>query len=229
MKPLEPLLEVNEVKTSAKICGLRVLEHALLAAELGAGMVGFVHFSPSPRHVAPADIAPIAEQLRAQYPAVKLVAVLVNPTDEEVAEAVAAYRPDFLQLHGTETHDRALTLRTRHHVSIIKALSVADRQDLEAAYSYAGSVDMLLLDAKPQPDDLLPGGNGRSFDWSILKGMKLPGDLPWLLSGGLTPENVAEAAIKTEAPWVDVSSGVEYQPGEKDPAMIRAFLAALQS
>jgi phosphoribosylanthranilate isomerase len=216
---------------SAKICGLSTEQHAQLAASLGAGLIGFVHFPKSPRHILPAHVAPSADSLRAQYPMVGLVAVTVNADDLAISDIMHAYDPDYLQLHGDESPLRCAELQELYQVGIIKAIPVATVDDLKQAEEFDGIADMILFDAKPTVDETLPGGNGRAFDWQMLAthAELLPHASSWLLSGGLTVENVAEAARLTNAEWVDVSSGVEYQPGQKDPARIRAFFDALQS
>ncbi len=212
----------------AKICGLRLPEHALLAARLGASMLGFVHFPPSPRHLSATEAAALAAAVRAEYPSLPLVAVMVDPSDAELEAILSAYAPDYVQLHGKETPARLAAIRARWNTKLIKAISVSTAADLAQAQDFTPLADMLMFDAKAPKDAALPGGNGLAFDWSLLRAATLPGGIPWMLSGGLTPENLAEAARISGAEIVDVSSGVEYQPGQKNPKAIRAFLAACQ-
>ncbi len=209
----------------AKICGLRRPEHALLAASHGAAMLGFVHFPASPRHLSTKAAAELAQAVRMAH-ATPLVAVVVNPSDPEIEAIMSAYRPDYLQLHGAEDAARIAEIKSRFGVKIIKAVAVSDAADMARAASFAPLVEVVMLDAKPPEAATLPGGNGISFDWSLPMHHPLPPGTQWLLSGGLTPENVRLAAAQSGAALVDVSSGVEYQPGEKDPARILAFLQA---
>ena len=156
----------------------------------------------------------------------RLVALVADADDEWIAAAVAAVRPDFLQLHGRETVERAGDIRTRFGVPLIKALAVAEACDLAVAPSWYAVADMLMFDAKA-PEGLRPGGHGVAFDWSLLRGRSFA--RPWFLAGGLNPENVARAAAGAAAPGVDVSSGVETAPGSKSPEMIAAFVSAARN
>lgn len=203
-----------------KICGLRE-EAALDAAiEGGARWVGFVFYPPSPRAVDPRRFA----GLRARVPeGVETVGVFVDPADCEIAAVLAAAPLDLVQLHGSESPERCAEVRERFSVRVIKALRVGVREDLARAGDYRGVADLLLLDARPPEGARLPGGNAVSFDWRILEGFD-PG-LPWLLAGGIHAGNLARAVEVSGARAVDVSSGVERRPGEKDPALIRDFLA----
>jgi phosphoribosylanthranilate isomerase len=158
-------------------------------------------------------------------PAIQRVGVFVDPADEEIAAVLAGMKLDLIQLHGSESPERLAALKDRFRVKLMKAIAIAGEVDLQRARAYLGSADWLMFDAKPPPDDktALPGGNGRAFDWQLLRQARFP--VPWMLSGGLTPDNLAEAVRLSGATTVDVSSGVERCPGEKDPAKIRAFLA----
>lgn len=157
-------------------------------------------------------------------PGVARVGLFVNP-DDALLDAVLARVPlDILQLHGSESPERVARIKARTGLPVMKAVGVADAADLEALWDYGLVADMLLVDAKPPKDAALPGGNGLSFDWRLLVGRKWL--KPWMLAGGLTPENVAEAVRLTGARIVDVSSGVESAPGQKDAGLIRAFVAA---
>ncbi len=206
-----------------KICGLSAPEHVRAAAEAGAGYVGFVFFSNSPRNVTAADAAVLAHQVPA---GVAKVALVVNATDEELDAITSTVPLDMLQLHGKESPDRVAQVRTRYGLPVMKAIGVAEAEDLAAIDLYSDVADQLLIDAKPPRNAELPGGNGLAFDWRLLAGRKY-WRRPWMLAGGLTPENVAEAVRMTGAQQVDVSSGVESAPGEKDAALIKAFAAAL--
>jgi phosphoribosylanthranilate isomerase len=205
--------------TQVKICGLK--NQAALEAALagGADFVGLVFFPPSPRNISPADAADLAAVARGRA---MIVALLVDADDAWIDAAVAAVDPDFLQLHGDEPVDRVREIRQRWGRNVIKAVKVKTKTDVEAAETYRGVADMLLFDARPPEGADRPGGHGTPFDWSILGAAKHP----YMLSGGLTPENVAKAIRATGADMVDVSSGVESAPGVKDPALIGRFLRA---
>jgi len=210
------------MSVGAKICGLNDAAGVAAAVRGGAAMLGFVFYPPSPRAVS----VPAAAALMAGLPAlVRKVAVLVDP-DDALLDAVAAGTPvDILQLHGRESPQRAAAVAARTGRQVMKAIKVKDRDDLDRAADYAGSVDLLMFDAYPPVrEGALPGGNGTPFDWPLLAGRRF--DLPWLLSGGLTAANLAAAVAASGANLVDVSSGVEERPGVKDPARIEAFLAA---
>lgn len=204
-----------------KICGLTRPEHVAAAVDAGAGFVGFVFFPKSPRNIDADSAAMLAADVP---PGVARVGLFVNP-DDALLDAVLARVPlDILQLHGSESPERVARIKARTGLPVMKAVGVADAADLEALWDYGLVADMLLVDAKPPKDAALPGGNGLSFDWRLLVGRKWL--KPWMLAGGLTPENVAEAVRLTGARIVDVSSGVESAPGQKDAGLIRAFVAA---
>lgn len=204
-----------------KICGIRTAEALDAALDAGADLVGFVHFPKSPRHLSLADAPPLVARVAGRA---RKVALLVDPTDDLVADVIAAFSPDILQLHGAETPERVAALRARFGIAVMKALPVARREDLAALPAYAAVADRILFDAKPDPGALLPGGNGRPFDWSLVAG--LDAGRPLMLSGGLDAENVSQALSVARTSGVDVSSGVEDAPGVKSPARIRAFVAA---
>jgi phosphoribosylanthranilate isomerase len=209
------------MSTKVKICGLKT-EAALDAAlDGGADYVGLVFFPPSPRHVAPAAAKALADKARGRA---AIVALLVDPDDALIDTVMALVAPDLLQLHGEETPQRVADIRRRWRTAVMKAIRVETSQDARAALAYREAVDLILFDARPPEDSTRPGGNGAPFDWRTLLGVK--DQVPFVLSGGLTPENVAEAIRATAAPAVDVSSGVERRPGEKDPDLIRRFLRA---
>lgn len=207
-----------------KICGLKTKEAVAAALEGGATHVGFIFFPKSPRNVSPAEAGRLRELARGKALA---VAVTVDADDAALETIVTTMRPDMLQLHGKESPLRVSQVREKFGLPVIKALSVREAADLEAVGAYLGIADRLLLDAKPPAGAELPGGNGVSFDWTLLK--ELPAGVDYLLSGGLDADNVAEAIRIGSPPGLDVSSGVERAPGVKDPALIRAFLIAATS
>ncbi|RVT92701.1 phosphoribosylanthranilate isomerase [Sphingomonas crocodyli] len=204
-------------RVTAKICGLSTPETVGAAVRHGASHVGFMFFPKSPRNVEPEQAA----QLAAIVPAhVVKVGVLVDPDDEMVARAVASGL-DAIQLHGGEAPDRVAALKARHGIEAWKVLSVRTRADLDKARAYKGAADRILYDAKT-PEGALPGGMGLRFDWTLLDGFAHP--LPWALAGGIDVANVGDAAGRTGARLIDVSSGVESAPGVKDVDKIAAFL-----
>jgi len=203
-----------------KICGLTRAGDVASAAEAGADYLGFVFFPPSPRAVT----LETAARLIASAPAGPARVALTVDADDALIDALADLPIDILQLHGDETPKRVEESRNRSGLKVMKALGIREAQDLAQIDTYAGVADMLLLDAKPPKGATRPGGNAVAFEWGLLAGRQIP--LPWLLAGGLTPENAAQAAHATGATGLDVSSGVEAAPGIKDPALIRAFVAA---
>jgi len=207
-----------------KICGLNTPESVDAALDAGADAVGFVFFPPSPRHLDFEAARTLGARVRDR--ALK-VALAVDAADEWLAAVMEALRPDMLQLHGKETRDRVVMVRTRFGLPVIKALPIAERADLAPVRLYASVADRLLFDARAPREATRPGGLGKSFDWRLLEGID-PG-VPFMLSGGLDAGNVAEALRITNARAVDVSSGVERAPGEKDPDKIRAFVCAARN
>jgi phosphoribosylanthranilate isomerase len=208
------------VTTKVKICGLK--EELALEAALagGADYVGFVFFAPSPRSVALAVARPLAT--RARRAGASVVGLLVDPDDDLLERVVSAVEPDILQLHGQETPARASEIGRRWRRQVMKAIPVAGPGDAEAALRYAGAADLILFDAKAPAGATRPGGNGAAFAWELLAGVQ--DRVSFMLSGGLSPDNVAEAIRATGASMVDVSSGVESRLGAKDPALIARFL-----
>ena len=205
----------------AKICGLTRPEDVDAAAEAGARYAGLVFFPRSPRHVPTATAAVLAARVPV---GMARVGLFVDPDDALLDSVLAGVPLDILQLHGHETPDRVAAVKARTGLPVMKAVGVASAADLDAIWDYGLAADLLLIDAKPAPGAALPGGNGIAFDWRLLVGRRFL--KPWMLAGGLTPGNVAEAIRLTGAQAVDVSSGVERAPGIKDPALIRAFVAA---
>lgn len=207
-----------------KICGLSTPETVTAALDGGASHIGFIFFPKSPRNVTPE----LASELRqAAIGRAKAVGVTVDASDELLAEIVETMRPDMLQLHGKETPERVAEVKVRFGLPVIKALSVSTADDLEAIASYRGVADKMLLDAKAPKGSELPGGNGVTFDWTLLS--KLEPGLDYMLSGGLNPGNVGEAIRVAQPPGLDISSGVERAPGVKDTRLIANFFAAVRS
>lgn len=204
-----------------KICGLKTPEALDVALAAGADLVGFVFFPPSPRHVSFEIAHVLGEQVRGRA---QKVALSVDATDEELAASIEALRPDLLQLHGREGPDRVTAVRKRFGLPVMKALPIAERADLFPIRLYDTVADHLIFDARATSEATRPGGLGKSFDWRLLDALAV--NVPFMLSGGLHAGNVAEALRITAAPGVDVSSGVERAPGEKDTDKIRAFVAA---
>jgi phosphoribosylanthranilate isomerase len=209
---------------TVKICGLKTPDTLDAALQAGADMVGFVFFPPSPRHLGLEGARVLGEQVggRAQK-----VALTVDADDETLGGIVAALRPDMLQLHGKETPERVAVVHSRFGLPVMKAIPVSTRADLSTVRSYADVCDWLLFDARAPQDATRPGGLGKPFDWTLLGGLE-PG-VPFMLSGGLDARNVAEALAIAQASGVDVSSGVERAPGEKDANKIRAFIATARA
>ena len=205
----------------SKICGLTTRASLDAAVAAGAAYLGFVFFEKSPRNV---SIEQARELALAVPDGLCKVALTVNASDAELDAILAAVPIDMLQLHGTETPARVAEVKARYGLPVMKAVGVADADDLPALSDYAKVADQLLVDAKPPKNAALPGGNGLAFDWRLIAGRRWP--VPWMLAGGLTPENVAQAIQMTGAQQVDVSSGVESAPGVKENTKIAAFCAA---
>lgn len=204
----------------AKICGLTNVDGLDAALAGGARYVGLVFFPRSPRHVAMSHAAALAKRARGRA---EIVAVTVDADDEFLAEIAERVAPDWVQAHGRESPARTAQMRSFAGRGVIKALGVATAEDFAQVQAFEGAADMILFDAKPPPGGL-PGGNAMAFDWAMLAGRRVA--RPWFLSGGLSPENVAEAISASGAALVDVSSGVERAPGLKDAGKITQFLAA---
>lgn len=207
-----------------KICGLKEPLSMAAALEAGADFVGLVFFEKSPRNVSLDQAAALAKQARGRA---RIVALTVNPDDAALEAITGAFPPDYLQLHGSESPARVAEIAARFDLPIIKAIGVESAEDAARADEY-GMADIILFDAKPDPKiSDLPGGRGIPFDWQVLKGQKE--QRGFMLSGGLTPQNVRAAIEQTGARMVDVSSGVERAPGEKDSAKIAEFIRAAKS
>jgi len=208
-----------------KICGLNSVEALDAALSAGADLVGFVRYPRSPRHLGLDEAGTLSG--RAKGKALR-VALTVDASDEELSNIVAAIDPDILQLHGDEAPARVAAIRARFGRPVMKAVGIAEENDLGALARYAEVADRLLLDAKPPKNaEALPGGNGLAFDWRLVAG--LDPALAIMLSGGLAPDNVAAAIELTGARALDVSSGVERRPGEKDPEKIERFVRAARA
>jgi phosphoribosylanthranilate isomerase len=204
-----------------KVCGLRTLADVSAVAAAGAAYAGFVFFAKSPRHLTVAEARVLA--LAAPMGLAK-VALTVDADDATLDAIVEGVPLDMLQLHGHESPDRVAAVRARYGLPVMKAVGVADADDLAALLDYAVVADQILVDAKPPKGAELPGGNGLAFDWRLLAGRRWI--RPWMLAGGLTAANVAEAVRLTGARQVDVSSGVESAPGVKDAGRISDFVKA---
>jgi phosphoribosylanthranilate isomerase len=207
-----------------KICGLSTPEALEVALETGADMAGFVFFPPSPRNVSLETARSLGARVKGRA---NKVALTVDADDTFLAALIEALQPDMLQLHGKEKPERVAVIKRRYGLPVMKAIAVEAQNDLAAAAAYAAVADRLLFDARAPREATRPGGLGRPFDWSLVRHAD-PG-VPFLLSGGLDAGNVAEALNITGAPGVDVSSGVERAPGEKDPDKIRAFVRAARN
>ena len=208
-----------------KICGINSHDALDAALAAGADMVGLVRFGRSPRHLGLEEGGALSARARGKA---LRVALVVDSDDQELGEIVEAFDPDLLQLHGSETPERVADIRARFDRPVMKAVGIASAGDLAAIESYQRVADRLLLDAKPPAAaEALPGGNGVPFDWRLVAG--LDAAKPVMLSGGLDSENVAAAIALTGVQAVDVSSGVERRPGQKDPEKIEAFIKAARA
>ena len=207
------------MSVQVKICGLNDTAAVVAASEGGARYGGFVFYPKSPRVV---DAETAAYLVALLSPLVTPVGLFVNPTNEDIDSVLDFVPLQAIQLHGSETPERVAELKQKVGLTIIKAIGIATAQDIFDVQKYESVADILLLDSKPAPDAALPGGNAQTFDWDILKNVRLT--KPWMLAGGLTPDNLADAVRRSCARLLDVSSGVEDAPGHKNPAKIRAFL-----
>ena len=208
--------------TSVKICGISDPENLNVATQNGARFIGFVFYEPSPRNVSFDTAWNLA---RAVPTSVRSVGLFVDPSDEQLERILTGVQLDMIQLHGNETPGRINEIKERYNMPVIKAIRLASEDDLKDIDGYEAAADWLLFDSKPEMTEL-PGGTGHKFDWSILKGRKFA--TPWMLSGGLTPENVGDAIEQLSPDAVDVSSGVESSKGQKDANKIQDFLRTAQ-
>ncbi len=213
--------------TDTKICGIKTREALEAAISGGARWIGLVLYDKSPRNMPLETAAALAHEARGRA---AIVVLLVNPQDDRIADVIGKVGPQFIQLHGQESPERVAAIRRTFGTRIIKAVGVHSEADVTKALAYykpGVMADLLLFDAKPPPGAERTGGHGSSFDWQILSAV--PVGMPYLLAGGLTPDNVREAIHMTGAPAVDVSSGVETAPGEKSPELIGGFLQAVKT
>lgn len=210
------------MKPDIKICGLKTPEAVLRAVERGATHIGFIFFEKSPRNIEPDVAGKLADLVRGR---VKVVAVTVDADDETLEEIIALLKPDLLQLHGSESPERILHLKALFGLPVMKVFSVRDADDLKKVDAYEGVADSFLFDAKAPKGSELPGGNGVSFDWSLMD--RLDDHIDYMLSGGLDKDNVRTAVLMTGARGIDVSSGVESEPGVKDLALLDQFFDAV--
>ena len=217
---------------AVKICGISTFESYQHCAELGVDWVGFVFFPASPRHLSLAQARQLADQADEQIDEQirpRRVALCVDASDDELADIIDAARPHMLQLHGSETVERVHAIKAKFSLPVMPVIKVASKDDIGQAAAFADCADWILFDAAPHvaakaDEAVLPGGMGKSFDWLYLAEAELP--LPYMLAGGLSADNVAEAISLTGAPCVDVSSGVEKNRGEKSKSAISAFVKA---
>ena len=208
--------------TLIKICGLSSPATLLETIAAGAELAGFVFFEKSPRHI---DFETARTLGALAQGRINKVALTVDANDALLDEVVDALAPDMLQLHGKESLARVGAVKARYGLPVIKAIGVGSAEDVAGAAPYGDVADVLLFDAKPAPDAVVPGGAGVAFDWELLRNISAAN---WMLSGGLDPQNVAEAVAVTKATLVDVSSGVESAPGIKETTKIRAFLEVVR-
>ena len=206
---------------SVKICGLSRPEHVAAAVEAGTKYIGFVFFPKSPRNVSLETARDLAVDVP---PGVAKVALVVNADDAFLDALTTTVPLDMLQLHGSESPERVSEIKARYGLPVMKAVGVGDKDDLAALETYGRVADQILVDTKPPKGSDRPGGNGQTFDWALIAGRRWP--VPWMLAGGLTPDNVADAVRATGAAQIDLSSSVETAPGQKDSALIKQFLEA---
>ncbi|MHA1539615.1 MAG: phosphoribosylanthranilate isomerase [Alphaproteobacteria bacterium] len=209
-------------KIKTKICGITTKETLNACVDGGADYVGFVFYAPSPRNISPEDAADLADNMPER---VKRVVLIVDATDAEISKICSALNPDFIQCHGDESPERVREIKEKFSVPIIKAINVKTASDLNKFKAYEESADMFLFDAKNREGDL-PGGEGISFDWGIMKNFTC--SKPWMLAGGLRKENIAMAIRKTGVKIIDLSSGVESTRGVKSPTKITELLTSIQ-
>lgn len=201
-----------------KICGLKTKEEVQASIACGADYVGFVFFHKSPRNVTAKQAEKITKGIGS---AVETVAVVVDASDGDIDDMLKAFKPDYIQCHGNETSKRIIEIKHKYGIKVIKAIAVRSSDDIAKAMNYAKVSDMILFDAKV-PSSPLPGGNGISFDWTLLRGREF--NIPWILSGGLNIQNVKDAIKISGAKMVDVSSSVESEPGVKDAGLVNEFI-----
>jgi phosphoribosylanthranilate isomerase len=212
--------KARPMSVKVKICGINSAEVADAAVLAGADFAGLNLHTASPRRLSVEQARALADRLRSRL---RVVVLLCDAADESIEQAVRSVRPDFLQLHGAESPERTAQIRERFRLDVIKAIAVQDETDLDTARAFEAVADMLLFDAKAPASAARSGGHGIPFDWRLLRGRNFA--RPWLLAGGLDPENVARAIAVSGAPGVDVSSGVETAPGRKSAKLVREFVS----
>jgi phosphoribosylanthranilate isomerase len=212
----------NLPKFDVKICGLKTPQAVHAALDGGASHIGFIFFEKSPRHI---ELDEAARLRKLATGRAQVVVVSVDADNDKLDEIVQQVKPDMLQLHGAETPARVNEIKARYGLPLMKALAIREAGDLAGVEAYTGIVDRLLFDAKPPKGSNLPGGNGVSFDWSLLQEI----DVPYMLSGGLDAANIADAITIAGPPGIDISSGVESSPGVKDTALISDFLQTVRN
>lgn len=213
-----------------KICGVTTKPILTAALDAGAEYIGFVFYPKSPRHISLDDATELNKHIKTHpHSKAQSVALVVNPTNQALRHIIEQVDPDIIQLHGQETPQRVKEIKALTKKPLIKALGVQMPHDIEYASAYRNHTDLILFDAKPPKSDItaLPGGNGITFDWSLLS--TVADDMNFMLSGGLTPDNVTEAIKQTSPYAVDVSSGVETQPGKKDVTLVQSFIKTAKS
>jgi phosphoribosylanthranilate isomerase len=206
------------MSTKVKICGLKTKEEVKAAVAYGADYIGFVFFHKSPRNVSAKQAQKLTKDIENKA---KTVAVVVDASDADLDAMLKDFKPDYVQCHGSETGKRIIEIKQKYAVKVIKAIAIRSSDDVAKAMDYANVADMILFDAKV-PTSPLPGGNGVSFDWTLLCGREF--NVPWFLSGGLNIQNVSEAIKISGAKMVDVSSSVESEPGVKDIQLVHEFI-----
>ena len=206
-----------------KMCGLTRPEDIDTVNALGVEMVGFMFYKPSPRHLTAEQASILASKCN---PNVERISVLADPDEEMLEAALASVSPHRIQLSGSESPERVADIKRRSHSAIIKAVSIGSAEDFARTKDYEGLADWFLFDAKP-PEGGMTGGNGEAFDWTLLKAYD--GKQPYLLAGGLNPDNVAEAIRASNAPMVALSSGVETAPGQKDAGLMTRFVESVRT
>jgi len=207
-----------------KICGITAPDALTAAIDGGAEFVGFVFYPPSPRCVSPGEVLRMTE---ARGISVRKVGLFVDPTNKELEDVLNRVPLEMIQLHGSESPDRATEIKMEFGLPIMKALSISNSKNVSKAMEFEGYADWIMFDAKAPRGSSRPGGNARSFDWGLLSAIDI--SVPWMLAGGLTAANICEAVTTSDAKAVDVSSGVESRVGQKDPKKISEFLAAVKT
>ena len=210
-----------------KICGIRTIEAAIAAINDSADFLGFIHFPKSPRHLTLNAMKDLMSAIRSVNANIPCVSVVVNAENDVLERLRDEVKPDMIQLHGKETPERVAQIAALTHIPLIKAVSVSEKGDLDGVSAFEPHVKYMMFDAKTPKNAALPGGLGLSFDWSIMQGYS--GAKPWFLAGGLSVNNIAEAVKLSDAPMLDISSGVESAPGVKDNGLISGFLKAAKS